>query len=369
MAELDGWVIVEIVYLCLLFVCGTIGNLLVILAVMTTPSLRQRSNFFIVILAICDLVTSTICVPFYALTLGYGEWPFGDFWCVFLAYVTLWSLGWSVTTLALIAGNRYLSITRPRYNYNRLCNNFSILVSTLGQILLGLVFIMLPPFVEVGTVGFNPILGHCTYVYYNFKDWIYVLVLFLSGVVSTTLVLPSYYAMTFYIVRRSRLNIASVQQRSLSSSNLDKRPVARSTTRFAISRDEVRLTRKLVLLFVLFLFCWLPYSMVVFLDSDMSVSIPAQRVTNLLLWSNSGINPFLYAWMMRRFRLAYKRLITFKCLKRCRQIAGSEGSIINHSDHYRTTPETVNQRSIWLWFNGMQLIGSSQFVSSGILQY
>lgn len=346
MANLNGWVIVEMIYLGVLCVVGTLGNLLVILAVLTTPSLRQRPNFFIVVLAICDLVTSAVSIPFYILTLGYGDWPFHDSWCVFLAYVTLWSLGWSVTTLALIAGNRYLSITRPKYRYNKLCNNLSLAISSSGQLMLGMVMIMLPPFLGVGSLGFNPVLGHCSYVYDNFTDWIYVLVLFLSGVISTAMVLPCYYAMTFYIVRRSRLNISNSRQRSLSSSNLNQ-GAPRDRTRFAISRDEIRLTKKLVLLFVVFLFCWLPYSIVVFLDSDLSVSVPAQRITNLLLWSNSGINPFLYAWMMQRFRLAYKRLLRCRGFKRCRQVSGNEGSILNRSEQ-RSTPETLNQRSIWI---------------------
>lgn len=241
MAGLGGWIIAEIVYLSFISIVGTIGNLLIILAVLTTPSLRQRTNFFIFVLAICDLCTSCILIPFFILCLGFGGWPFrNESWCVFLGYITLWCLGWSVTTLALIAANRYLSVTRPKFTYYKLCSNLSLALSCFGQVALGVLVIMLPTFLGLGSVGFNSVLGHCSYTYSTFKEWIYVLVLFLGGVVSTGIVIPAYYALTFYIFRKTHHNVRTSLQRSVSSSDLS----SRKRGRFVISRDEIRLTKK-----------------------------------------------------------------------------------------------------------------------------
>lgn len=72
-------------------------------------------------------------------------------------------------------------------------------------------------------------------------------------------------------------------------------------------RDDNRLTRLMVLIFVCFLLCFLPLMIVNVFDDE--VKYPSIHVyASILAWASSVINPFIYAGSNRQYRTAYKRL-------------------------------------------------------------
>ncbi|KAI6174880.1 Neuropeptide F receptor [Aphelenchoides bicaudatus] len=92
---------------------GGLANLLVITSFLITPHLRNLRNYFIVNLAISDLLLCTVTAPFTLyLTLNLF-WPFGNVACQFVASAQAVNLFVSCLTLVLIAMDRFLLTLCP----------------------------------------------------------------------------------------------------------------------------------------------------------------------------------------------------------------------------------------------------------------
>jgi hypothetical protein len=75
-------------------------------------------------------------------------------------------------------------------------------------------------------------------------------------------------------------------------------------------RERRRVARILLLLAVLFAFCWLPYNVLALLfDLGVNKNIKLFSFALLLGHANSAINPILYCFMTRNFRRAVRDLV------------------------------------------------------------
>ncbi|XP_071482311.1 G-protein coupled receptor moody-like [Diadema antillarum] len=304
-------IILESAFLALVSVLGTFGNILVILAVCKSPSLRTRSNAFIVLLATTDLITTGTLTPFFILTLLRGRWPYAEIYCKVIGYMALICLALSVLMLCVIAITRYIAVTRPRHQFLKQCNHW-VLLCTFSFLACAAIFIVImPEVVNFGEVGYNSDLGHCSMVCEG-KDWWFCAVLFLSGVITTMAILPMYYALTLWVVRKSRMTVAAINRNERMSTNANSNALNNINRIPKLSREEIRLTKKLMMLFLIFFICWFPYSIVILGDRHGIMPTPLHRFTNLFMWLNSCLNPYLYAWMMRSFRKAYKDVTKFE---------------------------------------------------------
>ena len=90
-----------------------IGNILVLLAVYVNSHLRSTTNFFIVNLAVADLLLGITVLPFSATLETLQYWPFGYVVCnVWASADVLWCTA-SIWTLCVISIDRYIGVTRP----------------------------------------------------------------------------------------------------------------------------------------------------------------------------------------------------------------------------------------------------------------
>ncbi|XP_055518007.1 alpha-2B adrenergic receptor [Leucoraja erinacea] len=104
------------------FIIGVtiIGNVLVIIAVLTSRSLQAPQNLFLVSLAAADILVATLVMPFSLANELMGYWYFKQVWCeVYLALDVLFCTS-SIVHLCAISLDRYWSVTQAiQYNSKR----------------------------------------------------------------------------------------------------------------------------------------------------------------------------------------------------------------------------------------------------------
>ncbi|KAJ8396918.1 hypothetical protein AAFF_G00012410 [Aldrovandia affinis] len=89
-----------------------VGNILVIIAVLTSRALRGPQNLFLVSLAAADILVATLIIPFSLANELMGYWYFRSVWCeIYLALDVLFCTS-SIVHLCAISLDRYLSISR-----------------------------------------------------------------------------------------------------------------------------------------------------------------------------------------------------------------------------------------------------------------
>ncbi|XP_030623990.1 alpha-2B adrenergic receptor [Chanos chanos] len=96
------------------------GNILVIIAVLTSRSLRGPQNLFLVSLAAADILVATLIIPFSLANELMGYWYFCSIWCEIYLALDVFFCTSSIVHLCAISLDRYLSISRPvKYSSQR----------------------------------------------------------------------------------------------------------------------------------------------------------------------------------------------------------------------------------------------------------
>lgn len=102
--------IVEYVLFTIIFIVGVVGNILVCLVILKTPSMRSTRNYLIVNLAIADITVALVCIPFDVIIRVYGEhWVLGAGLCKIIWPSMTLVTTCSAATLAAISYDRYVS--------------------------------------------------------------------------------------------------------------------------------------------------------------------------------------------------------------------------------------------------------------------
>ncbi|XP_023224282.1 RYamide receptor-like [Centruroides sculpturatus] len=104
--------------MCIMYVAISIaaigGNGIVCYIVMAYHRMRTVTNFFIVNLAVGDILMACLCIPFgFVSNLLLQYWPFGSVMCVLVSYSQAVSVFISAYTLIAISIDRYIAILYP----------------------------------------------------------------------------------------------------------------------------------------------------------------------------------------------------------------------------------------------------------------
>lgn len=98
----------------LIFVIALFGNGVVCYIVLSTTRMKTVTNYFIVNLAVGDILMSLFCVPFsFVSILLLQYWPFGSVLCHLVNYSQAVSVLVSAYTLVAISIDRYIAILWP----------------------------------------------------------------------------------------------------------------------------------------------------------------------------------------------------------------------------------------------------------------
>ena len=89
------------------------GNLLILMALINTPSLRTATHYLIANLAFADLLVGCCVLPFSLVLQVTGNWYFGQVFCGIWAAVDVLCCTASILSLCVISIDRYIGVSEP----------------------------------------------------------------------------------------------------------------------------------------------------------------------------------------------------------------------------------------------------------------
>ncbi|XP_019589396.2 alpha-1D adrenergic receptor [Rhinolophus sinicus] len=328
------------VFLAAFILMAVAGNLLVILSVACNRHLQTVTNYFIVNLAVADLLLSTTVLPFSATMEVLGFWAFGRAFCDVWAAVDVLCCTASILSLCTISVDRYVGV-RHSLKYP------SIMTERKAAAILALLWVV------ALVVSVGPLLGWKEPVP---PDERFCSITEEAGYAVFSSVCSFYLPMAIIVVMYCRVYVvarsttrsleAGVKRERGKASEVVLRIHCRGATsgtdgahggmrsakghtfRSSLSVRLLKFSREkkaaktLAIVVGVFVLCWFPFFFVLPLGSLFPQLKPSEGVFKVIFWLgyfNSCVNPLIYPCSSREFKRAFLRLLRCQCRRRRRR--------------------------------------------------
>ncbi|XP_044728397.1 G-protein coupled receptor moody isoform X2 [Chrysoperla carnea] len=276
-----------------LMVVGVFGNSLTIIALAKRSKIRTMAAAFIVSLCIADLLFCFTVLPFSASHFLHGTWVHGDLLCSLIPFLRYGNVGVSLLSVAMISINRYVLIAWPHLYpriYTRCTVAFFIAFCWLFSY-----GMQLPTLLGIwGEFGYDARLGTCT-IKKDEHGRSSKTALFIIAFIVPCLIIIVCYAKIFLVVKKSHARVQRHTSRTTSEGK----------------RSEWSVTKMVLAIFLGFLICYLPITLVKVADEN--VTYPGFHITGyLMLFLSACINPIIYVTMNKQYRQAYRDALICK---------------------------------------------------------
>ncbi|XP_030014779.1 thyrotropin-releasing hormone receptor [Sphaeramia orbicularis] len=307
--------VVSVVLVSLVCGVGIVGNVMVILVVLTTKHMRTPTNCYLVSLAAADLMVLTAAgLPNITESL-HGQWVYGYVGCLGITYFQYLGINASSCSITAFTVERYIAICHP-IKAQFLCTlsrakRIILLVWALTSVYC-VMWLFLSDTKKL--VYENAVLQSCAYkvsrshylpIYFTDFAVFYVLPLMLAtvlyGLIARILFLNPLPSDPKENTKKWKKETSHGGGRMISTSS------SSSTT--AASRRQV--TKMLAVVVVLFAVLWMPYRTLVVVNSFLDHAyqdIWFLLFCRLCIYLNSAINPVIYNAMSQKFRAAFQKL-------------------------------------------------------------
>ncbi|KAG7469975.1 hypothetical protein MATL_G00134550 [Megalops atlanticus] len=340
--------VVSILLVTLICGIGIVGNVMVILVVLTTKHMRTPTNCYLVSLAVADLMVLTAAgLPNITDSL-YGQWVYGYVGCLCITYFQYLGINASSCSITAFTIERYIAICHP-IKAQFLCTlsraKKIIVVVWAFTSLYCVMWFYLSDTKEIHYAG-NVTIVTCAYkvsrnqylpIYFTDFAVFYVLPLMLAtilyGLIARILFLNP---LPSDPKENKKLKKDACQgNKSISSKNSN---CTSSTT--AASRRQV--TKMLAVVVILFALLWMPYRTLVVVNSFLEqayLDLWFLLFCRICVYLNSAINPVIYNAMSQKFRAAFKKLCS------CRAQRSEKPAAYSMALTYSVIKETSNGES------------------------
>ncbi|XP_029921071.1 alpha-1D adrenergic receptor [Myripristis murdjan] len=334
---MDSQVVGVGVFLSVFILVAIVGNIFVILSVVCNKHLQTVTNFFIVNLAMADLLLSIIVLPFSASLEVLGCWVFGRVFCNIWAAVDVLCCTASILSLCIISIDRYIGV--------KYCLKYpSIMTERRAGVILVIVWL------SSMVISVGPLLGWkepppldesiCRIT----EEPGYALFSSLFSFYLPLLVILIMYFRVYVVARRTTKSLEAGVKRERSKSMEvvlrihcrsvleDARPASAKSSKTHPFRSslsvrlmkfsrEKKAAKTLAIVVGMFIVCWLPFFFFLPLGSFFPALKPSESVFKVVFWLgyfNSCINPMIYPCSSKEFQRAFTRLLRCKCHQRQR---------------------------------------------------
>ncbi|XP_028816249.1 D(1) dopamine receptor [Denticeps clupeoides] len=308
-------------FLSLLILSTLLGNTLVCAAVTKFRHLRCKvTNFFVISLAVSDLLVAVLVMPWKAATEIAGFWPFGSFCDIWVAFDIMCSTA-SILNLCVISVDRYWAISSPfRYERKMTPRVAFVMISTAWTLSVLVSFIpvqlnwhkaqALSPSeanASQGTVNCDASLNR-TYAISSSLISFYIPVAIMIAT----------YTQIYRIAQKQIRRISALERAAESAKirhdSMGSNSNAESESSFKQSfKRETKVLKTLSVIMGVFVCCWMPFFIlnctVPFCKADFPcISSTTFDVFVWFGWANSSLNPVIYAFNAD-FRKAFAILL------------------------------------------------------------
>uniref|UniRef100_A0A8C4T4X2 Adrenoceptor alpha 1D n=1 Tax=Erpetoichthys calabaricus TaxID=27687 RepID=A0A8C4T4X2_ERPCA len=305
------------IFLAVFILFAIVGNILVILSVVCNRHLQTVTNYFIINLAIADLLLSTIVLPFSASLEVLGFWVFGRIFCNIWAAVDVLCCTASIMSLCVISIDRYIGV-KYSLKYPTIMTERKAVV------------ILIVVWVSSMVISIGPLLGWkepppldesiCKIT----EEPGYALFSSLFSFYLPLMVILAMYFRIYIVARRTTKSLeAGVKKERNKSIEVVLRIHCRSCHPFRSSLSvrllkfsrEKKAAKTLAIVVGVFILCWLPFFFVYVYYKN----LPSETVFKVIFWLgyfNSCINPIIYPCSSKEFKRAFIRLLKCQCQRR-----------------------------------------------------
>lgn len=292
----------ESAFFCTINITAIAGNAFVIAAMARNPGLRKITHWYILSLAIADLLVAVTCMP---LSLGAavkGTWLYSDVTCQIQGHVIQVWLCFSLTVVAATAIYRYYRVVRPTRYRKIFTKRFAIILalSSLGLsaiVAVGMMYIVNARF-QFGPHFF------CTPNFPNERTKKTVaLPIFLTFIITPLTVVLFCYFKVYRTVRRHTMLVApNLRLERLSQSGTENKLTCRV--------DEINATKMVFAIILVFCLLWIPVSIIGALYvCDVFLPRWTHLMYDYLVYMTAATNPLIYGLMNNAFRAEYVRIV------------------------------------------------------------
>ncbi|XP_072028185.1 muscarinic acetylcholine receptor M3-like [Amphiura filiformis] len=118
-----------------------LGNLLVVYAFCTTPKLHTYTNYYVLSLAVSDIIAGGFTMPIYSVYWVLGYWPFSDAFCDAYLYINHVFIHISILVIVSIAFDRWQALVMPLQHLSKRTLKHALSLISLSYIIPFLVWL------------------------------------------------------------------------------------------------------------------------------------------------------------------------------------------------------------------------------------
>ncbi|XP_041564155.1 galanin receptor type 3 [Drosophila elegans] len=288
--------LITMILYALVCIIGLFGNTLVIYVVMRFSKMQTVTNIYILNLAIAD-ECFLIGIPFLLYTMQVGNWSFGNYMCkAYMVSTSITSFTSSIFLL-IMSADRYIAvchpISSPRYRtpfVSKLVSAFAWMTSVL---------LMLPVILFASTVQSSNGKVSCNIEWPDTQnshtDSTFILYSLVLGFAT-----PLTFILVFYCLVIRKLHTVGPKHKSKEK-----------------KRSHRKVTKLVLTVISAYIFCWLPHwiSQVALISSAPQrcasrLELAVFLACGCLSYSNSAMNPILYAFLSDNFKKSFMKACT-----------------------------------------------------------
>ncbi|XP_073431281.1 5-hydroxytryptamine receptor 4 isoform X1 [Dendrobates tinctorius] len=307
-----GEKIVLITFITTVILMTILGNLLVMVAVCRDRQLRKiKTNYFIVSLAFADLLVSVLVMPFGAIELVQDKWIYGEMFCLIRTSLDVLLTTASILHLCCISLDRYYAICCQPLVYRNKMTPLRITLMLGGCWIIPTFISFLPIMQGWNSIGILDLIekrkfskdSNSTYCIFMVNKPYAITCSVVAFYIPFFLMVLAYYRI-YVTAREHARQIGVLQRAGAPADHRHQHPDQHTTHRM---KTETKAAKTLCIIMGCFCLCWAPFFITNVIDPFINYTVPGQ-IWTAFLWLgyiNSGLNPFLYAFLNKSFRRAF----------------------------------------------------------------